>query len=278
MYRFAVFLFMFCIIYDTIGATLHIGNKSFRLDTQKRTSPSLATIIDNQYFYGVLYPGTAPTPTAYVQYDDKYWIGQNCPAGTYSANGIDPCIQCGIGHYCTGANQRNSCTYGAIACPDATNETDAPSPIDAPINQTMTLDDVNKLIPETDITQWRMLSCCSYYVYADINNPSSLNDVNNACATGTIGPGTYLFIARYTSTSNSIISSEHIAVFDHPVSYASIHGSNIFQHFIDLNHTTYTEYTFSTMPGYWYNNKHAANVQNIQSVVGDHNLCVFELK
>jgi hypothetical protein len=39
-----------------------------------------------------------------------------CSAGTYSTGGMNPCVNCGIGHFCTGGAQRTACTYGTQAC------------------------------------------------------------------------------------------------------------------------------------------------------------------
>ena len=223
-------------------------------------------------------------------------MGQNCPAGTYSPDGIMPCQNCGIGHYCTGAMTRTPCTYGAISCQGINHASDPAMPAGAPINKLMTLDEVNEFIPTTDATQWRKISCCASPQYTELTpgNPSALNYAKYACATGTIGPGTYLFITHYTNSSwtNSIDSitgntgsktSAIIAIFDHPVSYASMHGNSIFQHFIDIEHPTYTKWTFSTAPvnGNW--NQPDTNETNILNIInlielGWANLCVYELK
>lgn len=274
------FMFVSHLVFNAHASFIHIDDRSFKMDTQKRSSPAIATKINGMIMYGALYSGTAPGKTVFVQYGNKYWLGQNCAPGTYSHDGIEQCEQCGTGHYCFGLMHRSPCTHGAISCPGDTHASDADAPDNAPINRLMTLDEVNTLIPETNFNQWRQLSCCSEFKG---NVSTDLNNVNNACSTGTIGPGTYLFTTRYTHTGyvDSItgttgIASAFIVVFDHPVSYASIHGVNIYQHFIDTNHATYTEYTFSTAPiSSWILNKNETNIQNLAPL--EFSLCVYEL-
>ncbi len=271
---------------------LHIDDLSFALNKNKTTRPALAISIDGTTFYGALYTGTAPDKTLHINHGDSYWLGQNCKAGTYSDTGVSQCRNCTIGHYCPGGIAHIACTYGAISCPGTNYSTDPTMPSGAPINQLMTMDEVNKFIPVTDYSDWKEISCCaSQNNNATASNPASLNNAQNACTHGTIGPGTYLFVARYVSASllttntdsvngnEKSITNASIAIFDHTVSYASIHGNSIYQHFIDTEHTTYTEYTFSTAPvGGWLINQNNTNILNLTEIPAKFLLCVYELK
>ena len=165
-------------------------------------------------------------------------------------------------------------------------------PAGAAVNVFMTSDDVNTYIPPTDITQWAKISCCSTYApggaLADSNIPDSLNNKNTACADGIIGPGTYLFVARYPTTQFDTsdcmtatpgLSNAFVAVFDHAVGHRIIHGNNVFQHFVDVNNAPYQSWTISTAPvGHWLQNTNQTNVSNIPAQATGLTMCVFELK
>lgn len=272
--------------------TLHFDTKSFQLDTQKHTSPALATIIGEQKFYGALYPGTAPASTMHLQYGSEYWLGQNCKPGTYSDDGLSACTDCGIEHYCTGGMHRARCKYGAIACPDITHSTDTSE--NSPINKFLSLNEVYQFVPETDSSAWHQISCCNtQYPAVSPSNSDALNNPDNACATGTIGPGAYLFMAYYPhsnktdciSGAKNTFSNAYIILFDHPVSYASIHGNNVFQHFIDTEHPNYTKWTISSTPlSQWGRNENQTNILNIINLINSLDdksnsaLCVYELE
>ncbi len=272
------------------GATLHVGDMVLGLDRERRTNPGLAIKFSDTVWWGVLYPGIAPGTTLYV--GDR-WVGQNCSAGTYSPDGLATCIDCGVGHYCTGEMHRKTCTYGALACPGTHHETDGKLPNGAPINTRMKLADVEKYIPPTYIDQWQEITCCyTLHMDADYRWPETVNDVNNACASGVIGPGTYLFVTRYPGGDSSDLingsdslsggpgkSSAYIAVFDHRVEYRSVNGNNIFHHFVDGAHFPYESYTvaFPDYDNIWAN-EIAVNVSGIDVTVSPRSLCVFELK
>lgn len=287
MCRISIFLFIFCTASNAIGATLHMGDKLFRLSTHKNTSPALATIIGDQYFYGALYSGPATSDTAHIQYGNEYWLGQNCEPGTYSENGTTECINCGIGHYCTGGIHRATCTYGAISCNNTIHSMD-PSE-NAPLNRFLTLDEVNKFFPVTDFSDWRLLSNCGEHLGATSDDLTSPNILSKACASGTIGPGAYLFVTRYrgggvssftdcVSDTYGGITSAFIAVFNHPVGYASIHGVSIFQHFVDTEHAQYETYTISSSRG-WNTNRNETNISNLINLPEESRLlAVYELK
>ncbi len=276
------------------AVALHIGDASIPLSNTKNTSPALAVNVRDKIYYGALFSDSPASKTLRIEYKGtNYWLGEFCAPGTYAPSGTNTCIACGIGHYCTGGHHRQSCTYGAIGCPGTQHALDGALPDGAPINAFMTLTQVNEFIPVTDADQWKKLSCCSaQHSVATPNNPSELNNIQNACATGTIGPGTYLFSTHYElstwvridSITGNIgsMSNAVIAVFDHPVSYASIHGDNIYQHFIDTEHPTYTEWDISTAPvGGWTTvNKNDTNISDIINIIGSatYSLCVYELK
>lgn len=286
--RFKICCVFMCGVCSTASAhVLHIGDKTFQLDAIKRTSPALCVGLADGVFYGTLYSGDAPGPTMHVwRGASEYWLGQNCVAGKYSETGMSACTDCGVGHYCTGGSHRAACTHGAISCSGTGATTDAPMPASAPVNKFMTLDEVNEFMPVTDFSDWRQISCCSVWISSATSaQPETLNNVSNACASGTIGPGTYLFTMYYNASGETGAPSANIyyhaviAVFDHPVAYASIHGNNIYQHFVDTEHSQYTARTISTRPiGSWQVNKNETNITNISDLPEVQNLCVFELK
>lgn len=284
---------------DARATTLHFGNNSMVLGTKKLTAPALGVTINGITYWGALYDGAAPGTGLRIRTNDTdYWLGQNCAAGLYSENGLTACQNCGPGYFCTGGRDRTACTYGAIGCPGANETADGARPAGAPVNTFMNLDDVKKYIPATDISQWRMVSCCREQspggVFADWHNPETLNDARAACANGTLGPGTYLFTTQYSYSDgrdtpiDSIAggvgnASAFIAVFDHSVGYRSIHGNSLFQHFVDTNNAAYQSWTISTAPtdGNWFVNKNETNVSNIPDsplYSSPYMMCVFELK
>jgi hypothetical protein len=94
-------------------------------------------------------------------------------------------------------------------------------------------------------------------------------------------------VERYRSLTDLIdsitgepgLSSAHIAVFDHPVGYKSIHANPNFYTFVDTNNATFTSYTLRFAPGAWdSDNTNNTNVSNIGSEIESSNLCVYELK
>ncbi len=279
--------------------SLHIGDASVPLSDTKNTSPALAVNVRDKTYYGALFADAPASKTLRIEFKGTdYWLGEFCAPGTYAPSGTNTCIACGVGHYCTGGHHRESCTYGAIGCPGTQNALDGALPDGAPINNLMTLAQVNEFIPVTNADQWQKISCCNAPQWAEAkpSNPSALNNAQYACATGTIGPGTYLFFTHYKSGSLGTVidsingetysmSNAVIAVFDHPVSYASIHGISIFQHFIDTEHPTYTEWDFSTAPVTGWNtvNTNETNISNIINIKNSasskwSNLCVYKLK
>ncbi len=277
------------------AATLHYGTHTVPLAPLKQTSPALAINFGGATYFGALFTGAAPTDTLRINIGGvKYWLGEFCAPGTYAPADTNTCIACGMGHFCTGGHHRAPCTYGAISCPGINHATDAalPSGAGGAVNVFMTLDDVNTYIPSTDITQWAKISCCSTWgaggVWATSEQPDTLNDIRTACVNNIIGPGTYLFVARYPSdiygytdclSGTPGLSNAFVAVFDHAVGHRIIHGNNVFQHFVDVNNAPYQSWTISTAPvGHWLQNTNQTNVSNIPAQATGLTMCVFELK
>lgn len=280
------FIYLFLLICtDAFGYSLHAAGKAFQLDAIKRTPHAIGVSVGGAVVYGALYPGTAPGVTMHVRMDEEYWLGQNCPAGQYSENGISACTDCTIGHYCPGGRDKKTCTYGTFSCPGTGATTDGPMPDGAPLNKFMTLDEVNEFVPATDISQWRKISCCA----SQVSHNGDVNDIANACASGDLGPGTYLFVNRYTVSGykdsltgeSTGISNAHIAVFDHTVQYRTVTTMNIFQHFIDTENYPYQSWTITdAMPfrEFWKADTNETNVSNLTSAVSYNNMCIYELK
>jgi hypothetical protein len=149
-------------------------------------------------------------------------------------------------------------------------------------NKALTLGEVNDLVPQTAIAQWRKISCCG------ITGGGTWDDVNlpgYGCITGTIGPGTYLFTERYhnsctgqtDSTGAGIgCTSAHIAVFDRKVGYKSMHGDDIFYNFVDTNNETFVSWTLRFPVVHWAENTNQVNVSGLADGL-EVGLCVYEL-
>jgi hypothetical protein len=224
----------------------------------------------------------------------------NCKvAGYYKEGAVDPatglgsvsCESCTIGHYCpVESNDKLVCTYGALACKDTKYATNAALPADAngKTNKVLTLGEVNDLVPQTAIAQWRKISCCGTHGGSG-SNWSTVN-TSSGCATGTIGPGTYLFIEKYHPVSiceekddstgaGKGCTSAHIAVFDRKVGYKSMHGSGLFHNFVDTNNETFKSWTLSfPTTSNFAENTNQVNVSGLAAGLNfTINLCVYEL-
>ena len=268
-----------------LGAALHYGNTTIRLDSVRRTEPALAVGFGTGVSYGALYADNAPTGALRI---GDHWLAQNCAPGTYSVDGLSACTDCGLGHYCTGGIHRAACTGGIIGCNGTTATMDAPAP--ALANKFLTLSDVTANVPPTDIGQWELLAWADgsgTEIWADVYDKNTINDVRSAALHQVIGPGTYLFVAHYTTGGEDVdsvtgimgsVTTAKIAVFDHPVEYRAIHGGDIFQFFIDTIHTPYQSYTISSAAlGQWHANEYECNVSGISHFRGTY-LAVYELK
>ena len=278
---------------------LHFGDRSVPLNSTRNTSPALAVSIADEKWYGAMYSSAAPTGALRLRVGAKdYWVGKWCEPGQYLMNNSE-CVNCGMGHYCTGGLHRAVCTYGAIGCPEVNFSRNANAQPDGlgNVNKFMTLSAVEKFIPKSDISVWRRVKSC-----AKINqniNSSNIDDfsVDEMCMGGTIGPGTYLFVARYKGPGisdkpnlidaldgrSASVSYAYMAVFDQPVGYAGILGNNIVQFFIDTAHEKYVSATTSYAPvGQWNTNTNNTNVTGLADEAtyegGDIILHLFELK
>jgi hypothetical protein len=279
---------------DAYGATLkYSGGGSVPLTAIKQTTPSLVILMNGTKHYGAMISGTAPSDAIKINKDGTtYWIGSYCAPGKYSATGTSACQDCGIGYYCEGGNySRAACTYGSVSCNGINHAFDPPLPGEAPpMNKELTLAQVNQWIPATSFSQWKKISGCSNFQEPGYSAGPVTGFQNSAygCATGTIGPGTYLFITR-TSFCNSggsdIFSgisrdttAVRIIIFDHAVSYKIIHVNNSFYPWIDLDHDIFTSHSFAVpSAGYCSNN----NYTNISGLPGDTtvpNMYIYELK
>jgi hypothetical protein len=210
-----------------------------------------------------------------------------CAPGTYMpAQSADyECVDCGLGHYCSGGRHRAVCTGGAIACNGINHTADATTDANR-LNRVLKKDEVVAWIPQTNIGRWGKVSCCGV-----LKNGKLVVDMTGIpCATGTIGPGTYLFVERYGERKNqkekdpidgkqNYVSSAHMAVFDHPVGYQSKHGAAIFFTFVDTNNATYkNERLRFPNSNSWYANKNDQNIPDIQLEIKPQDICVYELK
>ncbi|MDE6571413.1 MAG: hypothetical protein K2L95_04335 [Alphaproteobacteria bacterium] len=249
------------------AATLHFGANQTTLSGEKHTSPALAVKMDGTVYWGALFNNTAP-------------------AGTYLPAGAVQCADCGMGYYCTGGQHRAPCSGGIIACPTTRAVADATTTL---VNRVLSADEINTNVPVTDLSQWRQISCCST-IYGDYystlsQNLSAVNTVRG-CANGVLGPGTYLFTVRtdafcagmtdpFGGAANCAYSA-NIAIFDHAVSYKTIHAENVFFHFLDIDGPTFTGWDFQ-IPTNWYCiTDIRANVTGLAAV--PRTMCVYELK
>jgi hypothetical protein len=208
-----------------------------------------------------------------------------CNPGTYLRSYSEACVNCGIGHYCQGGSHRSSCTGGAIAC-NGVNHTADVLADSSLVNRVLTMSEVEENIPDTDITQWKRLSCCAH----GSGDLSTINTPGTGCAHGSIGPGTYLFVSRYVTAVGAAVdkldsldgsenvSSVYIGIFDHAVGYKTIHANNVFNNFVDTENAEFVSYTIKIPVDPWYRNENVSNISNIPSEVGAYNICVYELR
>ncbi|MBR1380778.1 MAG: hypothetical protein IJ560_04320 [Alphaproteobacteria bacterium] len=167
------------------------------------------------------------------------------------------CVDCGYGHYCMGGDHRAVCSGGIVGCNSTRNTTD--HGIDERMaNRTLTLDEVNNYVPESDMSQWELVSSCldetlitkQSLIMPEVtdicNTAQTLPHVKDTtgCNYEPLSPGTYLF-TNYLSVGSFCKNGaawSNIAVFTHPVSYKIIHVCNIWNIFLDTNHSEFTKY------------------------------------
>ena len=276
---------------------LHYGEKSEPLFSDRKSTPALIVQIEEVLHYGYLTPGVVSGKLIIEKSPGERYsltVPPSCAPGTYSDDSYIPCQPCGIGHYCTGGNNRQACTWGACGCTGTNHTTDnmSPSGCSGILNREMTLAEVEQWIPVTDMSQWRMLSGChTQYApwYGEGTSVPGYMNTAPGCATATIGPGTYLFIIRtggfcsgnidmFSGAANST-TNLRIIVFDHPVSYKTLHVTNSYYNWVDLNNTEFTSYSFRVpSPAVFCTNGNYTNITGLPGAANTTTIYVFELK
>ncbi len=269
------------------AATLHFGAAAVELTPVRYTSPSLAVQMTDGTYWGALYNDNAPGGTLRINVGGtKYWLGAYCAPGTYLAAGATGCVDCGLGHFCMGGRHRAPCSGGIIACPTTRASADADAP--TMVNRVLTADEINANVPPTKLSQWHEISCCSTpyddYYHTLNNDWSAINRVNG-CAGGTLAAGTYLFTVRTGTFCSTAIDpfdglenaaySAHIAIYDHAVSYKTIHANSIYYHFLDTRGPVFTAWN-TQIPINFCQVDIRANVDGLANV--PRTMCVYVLK
>lgn len=271
-----------CVCRESVGVALHIGDTQISLSETSHTSPTLVIRMNDTRYYGALFSDDAPTGTLRLNVGGtKYWLGEYCAPGTYLPTGAIHCADCGLGHYCTGNRHRAACSGGIIGCPGTRATSDAAAPEFA--NRILTADEISDNVTPTDLSQWRQISCCmdmydDYYDTLD-KDWSQVNSVSG-CAGGTLGPGTYLFTIRTgnwcgSNPSNYSVSAD-IMVFDHAVSYKTVHARNVFYNFLDLDGPEFTGYDIHVPDHSFCRMDIRANIDGVADA--PYSICVYELK
>ena len=281
-------IFSVLIISNAFAYSLHIGNQTIEFTTVKHTTHALNVLTsNNEHYYGAIY--SAPFPPNVLHFktenNEEYFLGPWCVAGTYLPDGVNQCVPCGVGHFCTGGRHRESCTYGAIACNGTNHTFDPPMPsgTDGMYNRALTMSEVNRYIPATDIEQWKALYSGYPYrvVYlqcAPENTPdhSSLSVLDQE-----ITVGTYLVAHQHTGTSG-YVSSAYIVVFDHNVVYRPVAICNYVGNYFDTLHIPYENYNLlipDDNTTYPYNrvNENATNIDNLSKLYVNGTLFLYKL-
>lgn len=264
--------------------TLHYGDYSVELTNTKQTTPSLNVQLNDGIYYAAMYADNAIPNTIKINYNDKvYWLG--CPAGMYRPDGATKCVDCGLGHYCMGGNHRASCTGGAIACNGTNATSDAVADANL-MNRVLSLDEVTTHIPQTDFSQWELVTCdTGDYKYQNL--PFAPENSPDCGYTITLGVGTYLFTTRsdgFCTGVTDIItgrlnfsSSFNIAVFDRPVGYKGLFVTNYFYSYIDIAHAEYQSASYHIPSDFYCENRNKTNVTNLANSPVGH-ICVYKLK
>ncbi len=283
-----IFIFICVLSRDGIALSLHIGDASVPLSITRNTSPSLAVGIGNTVYFGALFTDVAPTGTLRINISGtQYWLGEYCAPGTYLPPGEFRCIDCGLGHYCTGGRHRAACSGGIIGCPGTRASADVAAPKFA--NRLLTADEITANVTPTDLSQWRQISCCATAYekdYDTLHNDLSLVNTAQGCANNTLSPGTYLFTVRTTSFCNNSVDplsghalsafSANMLIFDHDVSYKTIHASGVYYHFVDTDGPEFTNWDFHVPQTSFCTNDLRANVDGLNNV--PRVMCVYELQ
>lgn len=285
-----IVFFLVCLFcaFPAHGAVLHINDTQIPLSDAPHTSPTLVVNMNGTNYWGALFNDTAPANTLRLNVGgEMYWLGEYCAPGTYLPPESGRCADCGLGHYCTGGRHRATCSGGIIGCPGTNAASDVASP--TLVNRLLTADEINTNVPSTNLSQWRQISCCAgtdndYYNTLQ-QDWSAVNSVRG-CAGGVLNPGTYLFTVRTGSFCSSATDpfdgyancaySANLAVFDHAVSYKTIHAANVFYHFLDIDGTEFTDWDIHVPGGHFCDVDIRANVDGLANV--PRSMCVYELK
>lgn len=281
-------IFSVLIISNAFAYSLHIGNQTIEFTTVKHTTHALNVLTsNNEHYYGAIYSAPFPPQVLHFKtaYNEEYFLGPWCVAGTYLPDNVNQCTPCGVGHFCTGGRHRESCTYGAIACNGTNHTFDPPMPsgTDGMYNRALTMSEVNQYIPATDIEQWKLVYGGNPY-YASTCGDSP-NQSNFSGRDQQISYGTYLVMHEYhygtdisaVTGSQNYVSSAYIVVFDHNVMYRPLHICNYFYNFFDTLHIPYQEYDLKLPGSFSTNNENVTNVNNISSALS-YGVYLYRLK
>jgi hypothetical protein len=211
-----------------------------------------------------------------------------CAPGTYLVAGNNDCQNCGAGYYCTGGSHRQECTYKIATCPGINHFVEnVPSSWTGKFNTYLSLDDLSAMnIPQTDISQWRIIACgrTQEYVQASTNAEAANAAVGDF--RGTIGPGIYLFVeSNVHETTTPQDYSSNIIVFDRQVGYKTVHTFSyyhiplLYHTFVDTNNAVFQSFTLMFGENWNYNVWiKKDNVTGLAAFANENRLlCVLEL-
>ncbi len=257
------------------GVAIHYDKYQTDLTTTKHTTPSLNTIYNGVHYYGALFTNPPPKNTLhFLSNDTTYWLGPWCDAGTYATGG-NQCTQCGIGHYCPGGIERNSCTYGIIGCPNTNHQSDSEMPTGTEniYNRILTMSEVETYLPPTTLDDWEKIYLGLRY---DSTKPCDMspNDPHASEINFILTPGTYLVLHRRYGDATSVSSdaicgipyvaaTAYIIIFDHNVSYRPIGACNQIFNYFDTNNTPFKEYTLRIPDRFHITNENITNINNL---------------
>lgn len=284
------------IILNANALSLHYGDKSIELTTSRHTTPSLNFLMPNgDIYYGALFDtknNTPPNNTMHLKYNNnEYFLSPWCDAGYYPSPDTNECIPCGYGHYCTGGNHRESCTYGIIACNTINNTFDPPMPdgTENMYNRALTMDEVNQYVPITDFSNWKLKHSTVFNESIPCNE--SVNSSIFQEHDKEITSGTYLVMhshcdndtKKISAISGRIgcVSTAYIVIFDHNVIYRPVAICNNIGNYFDTSHIPYVAYDLRLPDNTNHIFPYASvneNVTNVNNINTSGNAVLYELK
>ena len=301
-----IIIALVCFVISNANALdFHFGNRTVPLTTVKHTIPSLnVRDAGGTVHYGALFninDYNVPANVVHVRdYDGvEYFLSPWCDAGYYPSSDTNECVPCGYGHYCTGGNHRESCTYGIIACNTTTASFDPPMPAgtDGMYNRALTMDEINQYVPVTDISMYDTIYKNNpvYKIYFNceaVDNGADPNDTRLSVLDHEIEKGTYIAVHKISSTGKTCAldgeygfsCSAYFVVFDHDVSYRPVHICHYFHNFFDTLNIPFSEWNLRIPFSYDKNNENITNVSNLENTVsfpssiGSSGLALFKLK